>query len=724
MNAVYSARWHRVSSLTPRLSLELELQRQQLRGETWYLLINPASGRSVRLNRSAYGLAARMDGSCSVQQLWDQSLHRDLEAATQDELIDLLAQLREVALVQFDRAADFDALLPHLEKTSGSRGSASLLAWRVPLGNPTRLLNRLAPLQRLLFSRTALWLWLLAIITLLVLAVQNGPGLWAHGQRWMATPRFALLAAVLYLPIKLLHELAHGLAVRRWGGQVREAGVTIMLLLPVPYVNASAATGFAQRRARIAVSAAGIMIELALAALALPLWLWLDPGLARDCAFVTLVVAGVSTLLFNGNPLQRLDGYYILCDALDLPNLGSRSRTWWLDQLRRHLLGVRQAEPMPVAQGETPWLALYAPLSWLMIMLIASLAVLWIGSISFVLGMASAAVLAWQVLLRPIGRLLKQLRGAAQAQQQATRRWRRFAMVSSATLALVLLAPWPRSTLVQGVVWPADEAQLRVDEAGFVAQVLVSDGQPVRTGEQVLQLHSPQLQSEAARQRARVAALEAELLGSWPANDRGRSDNRSGDTQAELSRGTLRADTAARAPRRIGDSRAHQWTPGLAHAADLQGQFVRRGHWLGQVLTGSSAATVRVALPESRVRELQPGRCHHGSPEPLAPDPPWCAAAARQRRSRHATAQRGPEHAPWRRHRDRPHRHREPPTAGAGRAARRAAARWRLVPAKRTEPATIGERAWVRFGAAASPLALQLAQALRQQVLRRFSAQQ
>ncbi len=176
--------------------------------------------------------------------------------------------------------------------------------------------------------------------TLLVLAVQNGPGLWAHGQRWMATPRFALLAAVLYLPIKLVHELAHGLAVRRWGGQVREAGVTLMLLMPVPYVDASAATGFAQRRARIAVSAAGIMTELALAAVALPLWLWLDDGLARDCAFVTLVVAGVSTLLFNGNPLQRLDGYYILCDALDLPNLGPRSRAWWLDLLRRHLLGV------------------------------------------------------------------------------------------------------------------------------------------------------------------------------------------------------------------------------------------------------------------------------------------------------------------------------------------------------------------------------------------------
>lgn len=278
MTALFSARWYRVAGLKPRLSAQLQLRRQRLRGENWYVLADPLRGRSVRLNAAAYAIAGRLDGRRSVQQLWDRSLQHAPDAATQDEVIDLLAQLREAALVQFDRAADFDLLLPHLDQVARPRGGNSLLAWRLPLGNPSALLRHLQPLERVLFSRMALLVWAAALVLLLVLLLQHAPSLWAHGRLWLDTPRFALLAVLLYVPIKLLHELAHGLAVLRWGGQVRQAGVTLMLLLPVPFVDASAASAFVARRHRIAVSAAGIMAELALAALALPLWLWLGEG--------------------------------------------------------------------------------------------------------------------------------------------------------------------------------------------------------------------------------------------------------------------------------------------------------------------------------------------------------------------------------------------------------------------------------------------------------------
>ena len=84
--------------------------------------------------------------------------------------------------------------------------------------------------------------------------------------------------------------------------------------------------------------------------MALLLWLWLGDGWARDAAFVTLTITGVSTLLFNANPLQRLDGYFIATDLLQLPNLATRSRAWWLDWLQRRLLRLPDAEPMAVAR--------------------------------------------------------------------------------------------------------------------------------------------------------------------------------------------------------------------------------------------------------------------------------------------------------------------------------------------------------------------------------------
>jgi putative peptide zinc metalloprotease protein len=720
VTTLYSPRWYRLAGLSPRLSPQVRVRRQCLRGERWVLLADPISGRSVRLNAAAYAIAGRLDGRHSMQALWDWQLAHSADPATQDELIDLLAQLREVALVQFDRPADFDVLLPHLERVSRPKGRGNLLAWRVPLANPTAWLDRLQPLQRPLFSRAALAIWALAVGLLLVLALQHAPTLWAHGQQWMATPRFALLAALLYVPVKLVHELAHGLAVRRWGGTVREAGVTLMMLMPVPYVDASAASGFVRRRHRIAVGAAGIMAELALAAIALPLWLWLEDGLLRDTAFVTLVITGVSTLLFNANPLQRLDGYYILTDAIDLPNLGPRSRHWWRDVLVHRLLRVPGAEPMPLARGEAPWLAAYAPLAWLYGIGIAALAVTWLGQISLALGLLCGAVLAWQMLLRPFTQLVGHLRRTALSQAGTTQRWRRLALGGTGALVLALLLPLPQRTLVQGVVWPSDRAQLRADEDGFVEAVLVRDGQAVQTGEPVLQLANPKLSSSLQRQLARVSAMETELFQALPGDGASAGNARAGDARAELA--AAQAELA-RLDERVAALVLRAGVAGriaLPQASDLPGQFVRRGRLLGQIL-GDEPAAVRVAVPESEASDLRRARgavsvrlagsrdAVHGAA--LVRDGvgavlqlPSAALSTRHGGSVQTDPRDAEDLKPLQPVVLLDLRLDQPPDGSAGHE-------------------RIGERAWVRFDAGLAPLSWQLAQALQREMLRRFNPQ-
>ena len=719
MSAVHSARWHRVAGLSPRLSQHTRVHRQTVRGELWYVLANPANGRSLRLNASAYALAGRFDGARPVQQLWERSLEHGTDSATQDEFIDLLAQLRESALVEFDRAADFELLLPHLEQVARPRGRRGLMAWRVPLGNPARLLNRLEPLQHLLFSRAGLIVWLLALAALLVLAVQHAPALWAHAQTWLATPRFVLLALVLFWPIKLTHELAHGLAVTRWGGQVREAGVTLMLLMPVPYVDASAASGFVSRRQRVAVSAAGIMAELGLAALALPLWLWLDDGLLRDAAFVTLVITSVSTLLFNANPLQRLDGYYIATDTLGLPNLGPRSRTWWLVALRRRLLRLPGTEPMPVARGETVWLLAYAPLSWAYGLLIASLAVLWLGGLSLALGLAAGVVLAWQLLLRPAWHLAGQLRRAALAQQGSIRRWHRVLWAGSAALLLLVVVPWPQRMLVQGVVWPPDKAQVRSDEAGVVESVALRDGQAVQVGDVVLQLSNPALQSALARQSARAVALEAGLFDAL-----GGGGVQAGDKRAELTAAEAELERLAE---RVASLTVRSHAAGrlvLPGSVDLPGQAIARGGLIGFVFTGAPPM-VRLALPEADAIELRDAA---GSVSVRLAGSPRIAHAAALVRDGVGAGLQLPSAALSAHH--------------GGRVLTDPADKTDLKPlqpvvlldvrldaqhADGAAPPTLtermGERAWVRFDAGWAPLSLQLAHALRRKLLQVFNPQ-
>ena len=714
MSAVHSARWYRVADLKPRLSPLLRLRRQRVRGQTWLLLSQRAGGRSVRLNGAAWAIAGRLDGQRSLQSVWDQMLAGADDLPTQDELIDLLAQLREAALLQFDRPADAQRLLPHLESVLRPGRRNSLIAWRVRLADPSALLDRLAPLQRVLFSPAAALVWAFAVGLLLLLGLQNAPTLIDHGSRWLATPRYAALGLLLYVPIKLVHELAHGMAVRHWGGAVHEAGVTLMMGLPVPWVDASAATGFVRRRQRIVVGAAGMMAELGLAAVALPLWLVLSDGWLRDAMFVTVFVAGVSTLLFNANPLQRLDGYYIATDALDLPNLGPRSRQWWLDGLRRRLLRLPSPEPMVVAPGERPWLAGFAPLSWLYGLTIAAVAIAWLGHLSLMLGVVGGVLLGWQMGLRPLVQLLGTLRRAALAQQATARRWQRLRVAGAGLLAAVLLLPLPQRTGVQGVVWPPDDAQLRADEDGFVAPDALADGAQVRAGDVVLQLVNPVLQTRLTRQGARVDALEAELVQALP-GAAGGGEGRAGDAQAELARAqaelaqlrervdglTVRAGRAGRVA--------------LPQAADLPGSYLRRGSLFGQVL-GDAPPTVRVALPESDAGDL---RDTLRSVSVRLAASPWQVQTARVVRDGAGAVRQLPSAALSQRHggpvaTDPQDPHDLKPVQPVVLLDLQLAADGGTV-------ARLGERAWVRFDAGWSPLALQLARGLQRAVMQRFN---
>jgi len=128
--------------------------------------------------------------------------------------------------------------------------------------------------------------------------------------------------------VKALHELGHAYALKHWGGEVHELGLMFLVFLPVPYVDATGSASFGQKWQRALVGAAGIIVELLLSAIALFIWLNAEEGLVRAFAFNVMVIGGVSTVFFNGNPLLRFDGYYILSDLVEIPNLGDRSKRY------------------------------------------------------------------------------------------------------------------------------------------------------------------------------------------------------------------------------------------------------------------------------------------------------------------------------------------------------------------------------------------------------------
>lgn len=591
---LFSAQWYRIARLRPRLRPQVRVQRQAARGERWHLLSDAATGRQHRLNDSAYQFIGRCDGQRTVHDIWNALLEaRPDDAPTQDEVLELLGRLDELDLLQSDRGADAAVLLRRRDEKRRQRRHSLLnpLSFRLPLGNPAPWLETLDPLGRLLFNPVTLWLWCAGLLLAAVGAATEWPALRAHAAQRLGSPGFLVLMWGLYPLLKALHELGHALAVRRWGGEVTEAGIALILLTPAPYVDASAATAFAHRRERAVVSAAGLCVELALAALALPLWLATQPGLVRDAALAVMLIGSVSTLLVNGNPLMRFDGYHLFCDLLGLPNLAGRSQAWWSRQLGRRLLGVSLPDP-PCAAGERKWLIGYAPLAWvwrigLMLTLVRWLGATWIGLALLALAWAAVALL-WLPLRRWAG----QAALAAAPGAQLARVRLRLGLLGLAALLLLFVVPLPQRTLAPAVVWLPEQAQLRTDVEGFVAELPIAAGRPVQPGDVLLRLENAPLRAARDQLAARLEGLQTELYQQL-LRDPGAARN----LQLELDH---TREELARAEERIQRLTVRAQVAGrlvMPRQSDLPGRWQRPGEVLGYVLAADSLR-LRAAVAE------------------------------------------------------------------------------------------------------------------------------
>lgn len=513
--------WYRVATLRPRLRAGVRVARQQQRGETWHVLSDPVSGRHHRFNDLAYGIVGSCDGRATLDEIWAARVDAEGEhAPTQAETIRILAQAFAANLLVADVAPDAAALIRSHAKVLRRRRRAQInpLAFRVPLADPDALLTRVAPHLAWLLAPRVQWLLLATIgIGALTLALNAGEFI-RHASQGLGEGRMLLAMWLLFPLLKLVHEFAHALAVKLRGGEVHEAGITLMLLTPVPYVDASAANAFEDKRDRTRVALAGIATEALIACAALPLWLLAEPGWLRDVGFAVVFLGVVSTLLVNGNPLLRFDGYYALTDAAELPNLAGRSLRWWRWLTKRHLLAIRHARLDGCARGELPWLIGYAPLSWLyrsvLMFSLAVLAAQWHG----MLGLLMLAYALWLALGKPAFDALRWLVAIEESRHARLRTVGVAAAATALATALALLVPLPQRTHSPGVVWLPDDALVRLGTDGVVERLLVDDGAQVRAGTPIAQLADDTLAPRLAQVEADLTRLTVERSRQFEAN--------------------------------------------------------------------------------------------------------------------------------------------------------------------------------------------------------------
>lgn len=592
---IFSDAWYRVSSLRPQLAQQLKVVRQPVRDQIWHVLIEAGSGQQVRLNPVAWEFGGRCDGTRTVGELWEFLLvHLGENAPTQDDLLRLLGQLYRHGMVQFDAAPHLSMLFAQRVRDGQARTRRAVnpMLLRMRLFDPSVVLNRLEPWLRPVFSRTGLLIWAFLVAIGIFFCLVNFSQLRTETLARIASPRLLWLAWLSYPFIKAIHELGHAVVVRHFGGQVHEMGLTLMLLTPAPYVDASAANLFERRSQRVAVSAAGIMVELLMAALAVIVWVTVQPGVVRDLALVVLLICSVSTLLFNGNPLLRLDGYYVLSDALDLPNLAARSNAWWTALVFRFVRGHQEVPQTALAAGEMKWLVAYAPASWLFRLGLLFALVGWVGSKSWVLGwMAGLAMLGW-LTLKGI-RLILQLSDGTVGRR--VRVMAGAALAFSAFTALLFALPLPNTIVARGVVWPPDRAQVRTEVSGIVATVAVVNGALVMPGELLLTLADPALTADRDRKISQLAGLRAQQYQALM-----HDPVRAADIAESIARSEAEIDRAEQQLAQLQVRGNIEGRMVLSSFDDLPGSHAARGAMLGYIVS-DGPANVRVVLDEQNV---------------------------------------------------------------------------------------------------------------------------
>ena len=594
-----SSHWYRISNLKLSLRSHVRVHQHRYRNTIWYVLRDDTTGKHHRFNEAAYNFIRLIDGQRTVNAIWE-ILHEELadDAPTQDEVIRLLGTLHFANHILADITPDIQELIDRRNKgrkqTFKSR-FGNPMALRFPLWDPDAFLKKFMHYVAPLYSGIAGFIYLLIISYATLQMVRNWELLSNHAVENTLTPDNLFLMWLVYPVIKLIHELGHGFAVKRWGGEVHEFGIMLLVLMPVPYVDASAASSFRSKYKRMVVGAAGIIVELLLASIALILWLNVQHGVLSDILFNVMLIGGASTLLFNGNPLLKFDGYFVMADAVEIPGLGTRANKYYGYLIQKYIFGVKGLESPANARGESLWFLVYAAAAFVYRLFLMVVITLFIANQYFFIGVALAIWVIFMQAVMPIVKWARHLFGSPVLMH----RRERAISITAATLAIaaafIFIVPAPLNTVTEGVVWMPEKSYVRASVDGFVDSVLVDTGAQVSNGDPLIVTSDPLVNAELKLLKAQYQELA--LTYDKLANE--------DIVQADITMEELRLAqrNMDRLQEKIDDLVVKSPTAGeftMLDSNELEGYFVKQGDPVAYVINYDDVS-VRVVVPQNAI---------------------------------------------------------------------------------------------------------------------------
>lgn len=493
----------------PKLRRDLVVSRQEASGRSVFIVKDPVAGRFFRLKEEEYDIARQLDGVTPQDVIRKWAEERFGVPCAPETLEDFIRHLSHLGLLEGEGPR------PHQLSDGRRRIRGTLLYLRFAAFDPDRFFDRLVKKVGFFFTRHFVIVSGGLVLLALGITMNNWEEIW-RDFRGLIQFQSLLLGWLTILFIIAAHEFAHGLACKHFGGQVHEIGFMLLYFQPAFYCNISDAWLFPEKSKRLWVSFAGAYFELFLWALATLVWRLTDPeSLLHFQALVVTAASGIATL-FNLNPLIKLDGYYMLSDYLDIPNLRQKASSYLGAQIKKLTGTVGQETPQEATLRERRIYLVYGLLAGAYSFLVLGLItwkfggfmvgryqgfgfILFTGLVMTMFRHRLGNVLSkTSALFRPGGRTFGSLRRPAKG-------FILFAVV----LALLFLGRMELTVSGEFKILPLRNADVRAEVDGIIKKIYVNEGDVVQAGDPLARLWDRDYQVELQKVTAEIDEKQA-----------------------------------------------------------------------------------------------------------------------------------------------------------------------------------------------------------------------
>jgi putative peptide zinc metalloprotease protein len=509
-------------ALPVRARPDLTAQHQRYLGQMYWVVKEPVGLKYFRFQEEEYAILLLLDGRTSLDEIKIEFERRfPPQKITVEELGHFVGMLHKSSLV----IAALPGQGEQLRKRASERwwketaaACSNMLAMRFKGADPDRVLNWLYPKVRWFFSVPALICCALLGLSALMLVASQFE---SFHNKLPTFHQFFEAKNWIYLGItlgvtKVIHEFGHGLSCKHFGGECHEIGVMFLVLTPCLYCNVSDSWMLPNKWHRAAIGAAGMYVEVVMASICTFLWWFSEPGMLNQICLSVMFICSVSTVLFNGNPLLRYDGYYILSDLMEIPNLRQKSSSILTRKLGAWCLGLEEPDDPFLPQRNQVFFALYTVASSLYKWMILFGILFFLYKVFEpyglkVISQMLAIVSLVSLVAMPLYKLGKFFYVPGRLHKVKHKNVSVTMAILAALALFILFCPLPYRVICPLELKPRGAEAVYVQVPGTLEDIAVKPGQQVNKGDKLGQLKNIDLDLQISLLKAKIAEVSVRV---------------------------------------------------------------------------------------------------------------------------------------------------------------------------------------------------------------------